>query len=158
MARRVIVTPGTEWTQEGVLRHPVYLGLRTDVAPLSVRREGTGTETIASSSGSPAITPTYYALACAETASAPLTYAAIVDAGTGRLWLRRKTSPTSSWTGSSSALRTDAATNVAPAIFAGGSNVFIVYRNSSGRLVIGESTDQGASFTAWSELEVEVSR
>jgi bifunctional non-homologous end joining protein LigD len=29
-----------EWTPDGVLRHPVYLGLRPDVEPLSVRREG----------------------------------------------------------------------------------------------------------------------
>jgi bifunctional non-homologous end joining protein LigD len=30
----------TEWTPDGVLRHPVYLGLRTDVDPHAVRREG----------------------------------------------------------------------------------------------------------------------
>jgi bifunctional non-homologous end joining protein LigD len=29
----------TEWTDEGLLRHPVYLGLREDVTPGSVRRE-----------------------------------------------------------------------------------------------------------------------
>lgn len=29
----------SEWTSDGKLRHPVYLGLRTDVDPLTVRRE-----------------------------------------------------------------------------------------------------------------------
>jgi bifunctional non-homologous end joining protein LigD len=29
----------TEWTDDGVLRHPVYLGMRDDVTPESVRRE-----------------------------------------------------------------------------------------------------------------------
>jgi bifunctional non-homologous end joining protein LigD len=29
----------TEWTDEGILRHPIYLGLRDDVEPASVRRE-----------------------------------------------------------------------------------------------------------------------
>lgn len=29
----------TEWTRDGVLRHPVYLGLRSDVDPYTVRRE-----------------------------------------------------------------------------------------------------------------------
>ncbi|MBI1875508.1 MAG: DNA ligase D, partial [Acidobacteria bacterium] len=30
----------TEWTSDGYLRHPIYLGLRDDKDPLSVRREG----------------------------------------------------------------------------------------------------------------------
>lgn len=29
----------TEWTDDGILRHPIYLGLRDDVKPESVRRE-----------------------------------------------------------------------------------------------------------------------
>lgn len=29
----------TEWTDEGVLRHPIYLGMREDVKPKAVRRE-----------------------------------------------------------------------------------------------------------------------
>jgi bifunctional non-homologous end joining protein LigD len=29
-----------EWTEEGILRHPVYIGLRTDKAPRDVVREG----------------------------------------------------------------------------------------------------------------------
>src|ERR671912_768998 len=29
----------TEWTDDGVLRHPIYLGMRDDVKPESVRRE-----------------------------------------------------------------------------------------------------------------------
>jgi bifunctional non-homologous end joining protein LigD len=29
----------TEWTDEGILRHPIYLGLRDDVMPETVRRE-----------------------------------------------------------------------------------------------------------------------
>lgn len=33
----------TEWTSEGRLRHPAYLGLRDDVKPTSVRREAEGT-------------------------------------------------------------------------------------------------------------------
>jgi bifunctional non-homologous end joining protein LigD len=33
----------TEWTNEGRLRHPAYLGLRDDVQPTSVRREAEGT-------------------------------------------------------------------------------------------------------------------
>jgi bifunctional non-homologous end joining protein LigD len=32
----------TEWTGEGKLRHPVYLGMRDDVEPRGVRREGGG--------------------------------------------------------------------------------------------------------------------
>ena len=36
----VVVTVGfTEWTDDGVFRHPKYLGLRDDVDPRSVRRE-----------------------------------------------------------------------------------------------------------------------
>ena len=31
----------TEWTDEGILRHPIYLGLRDDVVPDTVRREKT---------------------------------------------------------------------------------------------------------------------
>lgn len=30
----------SEWTEDGVLRHPVYIGLREDVDPLTVGREG----------------------------------------------------------------------------------------------------------------------
>lgn len=30
----------SEWTEDGALRHPVYIGLREDVDPLTVRREG----------------------------------------------------------------------------------------------------------------------
>jgi bifunctional non-homologous end joining protein LigD len=33
----------TEWTDEGLLRHPIYLGLRTDVTAERVRREPTST-------------------------------------------------------------------------------------------------------------------
>ena len=33
----------TEWTDEGRLRHPAYLGLRDDIDPASVRREPEGT-------------------------------------------------------------------------------------------------------------------
>ena len=33
----------TEWTDEGRLRHPAYLGLRDDVDPKAVRREPGGT-------------------------------------------------------------------------------------------------------------------
>ncbi|MBK5298202.1 MAG: DNA ligase D [Vicinamibacteria bacterium] len=33
----------TEWTDEGRLRHPAYLGLRDDIVPKSVRREPGGT-------------------------------------------------------------------------------------------------------------------
>ena len=29
----------TEWTDEGLLRHPIYLGMRDDIEPASVRRE-----------------------------------------------------------------------------------------------------------------------
>ena len=37
---QLVVSVGfTEWTDDGVLRHPKYLGLRDDVSPASVRRE-----------------------------------------------------------------------------------------------------------------------
>jgi bifunctional non-homologous end joining protein LigD len=39
----------TEWTDEGLLRHPIYLGLRTDVKAESVRREPTSTLTVMTS-------------------------------------------------------------------------------------------------------------
>jgi bifunctional non-homologous end joining protein LigD len=32
----------TEWTDDGLLRHPIYLGMRDDVKPESVRRESRG--------------------------------------------------------------------------------------------------------------------
>jgi bifunctional non-homologous end joining protein LigD len=35
----VVEVKFTEWTEEGLLRHPVYLGMREDVAPGDVRRE-----------------------------------------------------------------------------------------------------------------------
>ncbi len=35
----VVEVKFTRWTAEGVLRHPVYLGARTDIAPRAVRRE-----------------------------------------------------------------------------------------------------------------------
>jgi bifunctional non-homologous end joining protein LigD len=31
-----------EWTRDGRMRHPSYKGLRDDIDPLTVRREGTG--------------------------------------------------------------------------------------------------------------------
>ena len=34
----------TEWTDDGILRHPIYLGLRDDVKPESVRREKNATQ------------------------------------------------------------------------------------------------------------------
>src|SRR5688500_15478072 len=34
----------TEWTDDGILRHPIYLGLRDDVKPESVRREKHATQ------------------------------------------------------------------------------------------------------------------
>jgi bifunctional non-homologous end joining protein LigD len=40
----IVVTVGfTEWTDDGVFRHPKYLGMRDDVDPRSVRREPTPT-------------------------------------------------------------------------------------------------------------------
>ena len=39
----------SEWTSDGLLRHPVYLGLREDVKPQSVRREKPAPEAAASS-------------------------------------------------------------------------------------------------------------
>ena len=34
----------TEWTADGGLRHPIFLGMRTDVKPQDVHREGAGAE------------------------------------------------------------------------------------------------------------------
>jgi bifunctional non-homologous end joining protein LigD len=43
----------TEWTSDGYLRHPVYLGLRDDIRPETVRREpGAGRFSVAAASGS----------------------------------------------------------------------------------------------------------
>jgi bifunctional non-homologous end joining protein LigD len=39
----VVEVKFTEWTADGKLRHPVYLGLRDDIDPLKVRREPTPT-------------------------------------------------------------------------------------------------------------------
>lgn len=49
----------TEWTRDQMLRHPVFLGLRDDVAPTDVRREGdaTGPAVVPSKSGSVVIAP-----------------------------------------------------------------------------------------------------
>ena len=37
--RRVVEVSFVEWTREGVLRHPAFVGLRTDKPARSVRRE-----------------------------------------------------------------------------------------------------------------------
>ena len=42
----------TEWTDDGLLRHPIYLGLRDDVKPESVRRERKATRKSRESIGS----------------------------------------------------------------------------------------------------------
>ena len=47
----------TEWTDDGVLRHPVYLGLRDDKKAASVTREKSGRSGKAGA-GAPAATPT----------------------------------------------------------------------------------------------------
>lgn len=41
----------TEWTNEGLMRHPVFLGLREDVDPAGVRRERASPSTAASPDG-----------------------------------------------------------------------------------------------------------
>jgi bifunctional non-homologous end joining protein LigD len=41
----------TEWTDEGILRHPIYLGMRDDVKPETVSRENNPTRTRARTKG-----------------------------------------------------------------------------------------------------------
>src|SRR5207247_4383201 len=42
----IVVEVGfTEWTADGMLRHPKYLGLRDDIHPANVRRETTAQST-----------------------------------------------------------------------------------------------------------------
>jgi bifunctional non-homologous end joining protein LigD len=48
----------TEWTDDGLLRHPIYLGLRDDIAPAQVRREEKlAAETPGAPTVSAAVTP-----------------------------------------------------------------------------------------------------
>ena len=47
----VIEAKFTRWTVDEVLRHPVYLGVRTDTAPRDVRREGGGVRRGSESAG-----------------------------------------------------------------------------------------------------------
>ncbi|MFT3713231.1 MAG: carboxypeptidase regulatory-like domain-containing protein [Archangium sp.] len=51
------------------------------------------------------------------------------------------------------ALRTDADRTMSPHIWAGGRNVYVLYRNTADKLMLGESTDEGASFSNWTTLE-----
>ncbi len=47
----------TEWTTDGRLRHPVYLGLRDDKRPTDVHREEVRTRTLATHAGTTVATP-----------------------------------------------------------------------------------------------------
>lgn len=66
----------TEWTDEGYLRHPIYLGLRDDVKPENVKRElGATRATGATVKKSSVVVPTFRS-AKAKTAAAKSTAAA----------------------------------------------------------------------------------
>ncbi|MBL8912879.1 MAG: hypothetical protein JNM17_19455, partial [Archangium sp.] len=70
----------------------------------------------------------------------------------GNLWLKRKLGSLQSFT-SAVALRSDVDRTMSPKVWAGGRNVYLLYRTTGDRLVLGESLDEGANFTNWTTLE-----
>lgn len=83
-------------------------------------------------------------------------YGGTFSAGRYDLHLRRKLGTTSSYSwGAAQVLKSDNNTTVTPRIYAGGRNVYVLYRNLAEELVLGESTDEGATFpaTAWTKVE-----
>ncbi len=54
--------------------------------------------------------------------------------------------------GSSVSVRTDADPSQPPRLYAGGRNVYVLYRDTTNRLLLGESTNEMASFNQWTTL------
>ncbi|MFZ5441825.1 MAG: carboxypeptidase regulatory-like domain-containing protein [Myxococcota bacterium] len=93
-------------------------------------------------------------LACVSLPEATQAYVVYTSTSGSSLYLRRKLTASSSWTGYTTIV-SDADRTQAPRIWAGSRNVYVLYRNTSNELVLAESTDEGASWVSTARTRLE---